>query len=1269
MDNPQIGRSDAGGAAGQAGANYQARIAAWLAVRMLAGSAASPLYGLAADVRLTLVRCQTESPVDDVVVSTSENGFLFVQAKNRIATLSVAQDSEFGKVIAQFVQQFLSMRQRVEGVEWRRPLDPEKDRLVLTIGSRSTSTLTETLGPLLQRFRELSGGYNLDAAARNKQERDVAAKLMDHARRAWKNEAGTAPTDSDITPVLRAMRVHVVDVGEDERDARDACDLLRGHVLRDSNQAEAVWSALIDITSQRHETRSGFTAASMAEELRRRSRGFAILSPPDFRTAIEALQSTSRIHIDEASRFSQLLQGEPETTINRDAAGTLLQAVRNGHLLVVGEPGAGKTGLLYQLACQLSDEGASVVFLSVQYLTVSTTGDLSKALGLGVEQDLTDLLSNWFETESGYVIFDALDAARSEPTRLLLQRKIGEIIRLRSRWTVVASVREYDLRYGEIWRNLFHGTPPTAFSSEEFPGTRHIYLPRLSGAELARAVAAVPALTSVLTDPPPKLRDLLQNIFNLHLMAILIREQEDQSELRTICYQIDLLHHYWRLRVHADGMHRDARERAITAVLRCMIARRLMNPERLDILENERGADLSDLEQTGILRSPASRRAFEGDVLVFAHHILFDYATARLTFRLGRRPNELVEQLEREPDLALMLGPSLSLCFEGAWLEEPPARPGFWKLAFALSSSEHVPELAKLVAPTTVAANATLLEDLVPLLKRLDAGEQATGTFLWHMVIALLVRIDDGHPIVGENAGPWAAFADSLSERIGQRSIYSLRTLVWKLTENPQDSTAEQLIYAGRAARRLLDSAWKRTPRDRNLVITGLEAVCDTSTSDPGASGILVRQALELDHLRRFGYEELSHIAHKARKFIESDPELAIELYRAAFGYDEPSTEAVPMGGVLLGLTSNRRQDYRHCWWELAEAFPGFLASKPVAATRALIAVLEGYVARERQRASNEWAVRTFPFKGQEARYREDWSYIWAPGPMNSDAHDDALRIFSSFYNFLRTVSGLAEGRELFASIVETAIAKNELAVLWAVLLHTAADAPEPFARELIDLAVAPVVLTMADTRYAVARYIERAYPTLDEASRTQIERAILGLPEDSEYSKENRLLLVGYLQKDKIVTKEAIELRMQAEAADAVSRSRPLFRVETFSGELPGVNERLSEKGIDVKQPANRALIELIERVRTLNFEQPESQPAYEKFVQTRPLMEALWEGILAAGEDVDRKVIEEAIDYLADRAANAARFRDFGGEPRSPEFSLFDSIQSCPWPSAGIQ
>src|SRR5689334_2333593 len=90
-----------GGAATQAGINYQNRVAAWVAVHVLAEKSAHPI-GPASQA--TYVRFETGEPVDDVLVGTADNRHAFVQAKRTIE-LSVKTKSEFASVTDQFVRQ------------------------------------------------------------------------------------------------------------------------------------------------------------------------------------------------------------------------------------------------------------------------------------------------------------------------------------------------------------------------------------------------------------------------------------------------------------------------------------------------------------------------------------------------------------------------------------------------------------------------------------------------------------------------------------------------------------------------------------------------------------------------------------------------------------------------------------------------------------------------------------------------------------------------------------------------------------------------------------------------------------------------------------------------------------------------------------------------------------------------------------------------------------------------------------------------------------
>lgn len=80
MPNQEVS-SPAGGSATAIGMAFQHRAAAWLAVRILADTNAGPLWDWPNSSTIEFIRCETEQPVHDIMVGTSEGWLAFLQAK------------------------------------------------------------------------------------------------------------------------------------------------------------------------------------------------------------------------------------------------------------------------------------------------------------------------------------------------------------------------------------------------------------------------------------------------------------------------------------------------------------------------------------------------------------------------------------------------------------------------------------------------------------------------------------------------------------------------------------------------------------------------------------------------------------------------------------------------------------------------------------------------------------------------------------------------------------------------------------------------------------------------------------------------------------------------------------------------------------------------------------------------------------------------------------------------------------------------------------
>ncbi len=148
-------KGSSGGAGAAAGMNFQHRIAAWVAVHILAEKGATPPkeWDLPTGTTLGWLRCETEQPVDDLLVGTSEEGLVFGQIKRNVK-LCKGENSDLASVLDQFVRQFVDCRTKTTSSRaWDRALDPARDRLVLITSPRSSRRICTHLPAALCRLR------------------------------------------------------------------------------------------------------------------------------------------------------------------------------------------------------------------------------------------------------------------------------------------------------------------------------------------------------------------------------------------------------------------------------------------------------------------------------------------------------------------------------------------------------------------------------------------------------------------------------------------------------------------------------------------------------------------------------------------------------------------------------------------------------------------------------------------------------------------------------------------------------------------------------------------------------------------------------------------------------------------------------------------------------------------------------------------------------------------------------------------------------------
>jgi hypothetical protein len=1175
-----MSKASGGGAATQAGIIYQNRVAAWMSVGILAELDAAPPWDLPADVNLKFLRCETEQPVDDLLVGTSKGGHAFIQVKHRL-DLSKNPQSELGKTIDQFIRQFLAYRNETLRRPWERPLDVNRDRLVLITNSGSSAKIREELPSLLVKIRELSSSQAISEAGSNSEKAqgvlDIVVNLL---TTIWHNIEGNEPTDDEKRQFLNLIRVQILDVDAGGNEELQAKDRLRNSVLAQPEHADIAWTSLIQICSDFAVNQSGADQAILQAQLLKK--GILLKSTRSYQKDIEQLRRYSDATSRALSEFSEIRVGDEKVKIHRPVTQALKNAAEKESLLVIGEPGAGKSGAIYDFVQALHSENRDIVFLAVDRLEANTLNGLREDLDL--DHSLDEVLRQWQGSEPGWLVIDALDAARSESSVKTLRELITATIKLSGRWRVVVSIRKFDLRYSPDLQKLFRceSTVSSNYHDPEFVNIRHINVSKLSDEELAEIRSQSERLAHFINRTDNKLREMLTVPFNLRLMADLIGGEIKPESLAPIKTQIELLDCYWKERVikSDDGLG-DAREGLLRHTVEKMVETRSLRVNRSEVLNNTNSETASRLLKE-VLSShilvewqPSVNAGVERSILTFAHHVLFDYAVSSLVLR--GRPEITVARIAKDFDLVLAIRPSIVFYFQHLWFSNPN-RQDFWDFVLRVLQSETIPEIGKLIGPSVAADLIQNLDDCGPLFEILETTTVLSENndiyrALSHLVGAILVdlsRLD--RPLAGANSPPWCELIERLSQSISLPLFSVIRPLVWNICEQAEKLTPSQLQLAGLTARRFFDFAWQENLSRQKFISFELQAVCHTFASDVIDSARLLRQVLEPTAMQAYGYISIFWLAKQIKLLMSYDAELVKDIYKIAFNYQETDNSPTHFGNsVVMPLSSNREQDFNAALYCLSESYSQFLEKAPVPATYALVEVIKGYV--EQRHPISSIIENKFDFNGREAFIKTDLSKIW-DSPTYRD--DEALKVLDAFEQYLQKLSRDLNRINECQTLINILVAENRLAILWRCLLKCGATSPETLGYEIRCLGWAVPILTAYDTTSLVGDFLQSIFSNMTHSDRERVEQAILSISDIDDFEESSqhiRNLLLGCLPSEALVTSESKSILSELVSRGGPPPNESPFEIIEYTKIPYGEKGYLSGLGVPVEAEPNQKI------------------------------------------------------------------------------------------------
>jgi len=1182
LDNEKLStpRMNAGGRATEAGMDFQAEVGTWLAAHLLARMPVGGRFGLANAALPVSLQLETGDGLDDIRLAQDDASLIDLQSKTN-AGLSKSVESPLGKTISQLVRIVINARAAGNVV------DPMKVRAVLAVSAGASRTL-DALERGCRAF-DLGGSWVDTKAGRPATESEALDLFETHVRAAWLTHSTTPLTDEELVTMARMFCVVRFSINEGEDNWREASRLLGVRLYGSEAAGDAPLHTLKGIVRDMIGSGAAADRAGLLHELRRL--GHNDVAAADYAADLERLSTATKMELTRLAGHTRLpiAGGIP---IRRTSDGPLDAALDTGSLIVVGEPGAGKTGTLVTLAQMHQAAGDTVVFLSVdRFPGVAIAADLQSELGLA--HPLIEVLAAAPGSGRKLLIIDALDAARGGAAEGVFSQLIEVLSTSAPDWTVIASIRTFDLRNGRRFRDAMPGSPPDpAYAEPDLDNVRHFLVPRLAEDDLDAAGAASPDFGALFSAAPDKLRDLLRNVFNLSLAAQLLADGTSPDSIRTVGTQSDLIDAYEDRRLVGTSMHR-----AAAATVSAMVERRRLAVRKV-VVEHDQ---LDTVIQTGVLTE-------SGDLVSFAHHVLFDHVAGRF-FLEWDNPARLISQISGDSAIGLMLAPALRFTIERLWRDDANDKAQVWGLIADISGDPAVDPVLANVALRTAIQRVSTKTDIAGLVALIAAcpNDETLAIMLSRLARFVGLAVGAAGNILPDEALAWAMVADAAISAHSSNLVDATRFLLQILFDNADLNEAELLNVFNRAARALLIFAWAADPLMQQTATNAIRFVGKSFVADPVASRALLDRILRDPHFSLHADKEAPWLSEQIIPIAHADADFAIEIYRVLYSRDITDNSTSFVGGQMsriLPLSSNRSQDYSHCRYNLGRRVTRLLEFAVPLGTRAIIEASLGDTDRTMPLGNDRKQVavsgRTpFDLLGYDNEYK-----AWDDTENRHGTQDDD--VLAQFVAHLRSCSPA-----VFAETVEAAAAGYAAPAVWKRIFGVGAERVDKVADLLWPFACNITILMHRDIVRDAVHFLAMVYPLRSIEERTTFENEALrpDLFADETEQRWWRHTLSRFLSSVDVTAIATDTMRALRE--DLLATNELLGNASTISVSVSWESSRgvtrslLAHEGVDVEEGVDAQMLS-------------RSEALYEKVVATSSdsgakALAALWEDILA--------------------------------------------------------
>jgi hypothetical protein len=602
---------------------------------------------------------------------------------------------------------------------------------------------------------------------------------------------------------------------------------------------------------------------------------------------------------------------------------------------------------------------------------------------------------------------------------------------------------------------------------------------------------------------------------------------------------------------------------AAKAAITAMVANRRLNVPQIDVRDDA----LDGVLQAGVL-VPA------GDLVAFAHHVLFDHVAGRY-YLAWSDIDRLADQVSDYPGAGLLLGPALRFAMERIWQGDDVARSQSWRLLSTIASSTNVDPIVASVALRTIAERVESEADVQGLVAVLTNAidRAAAGSMLSRMARFVGMTLADG--VSSPLGRAWSRVAEAAAGLGDRDYVDGARFLLWSLSERGDFNDASFTAAFGSASRALLRLAWSETTYMSPVTIAAIRCVAKSYGSDPEASRALLQRILEEPHFSEHAHTEAPWLAEGVRYIIPHDAAFAATVYATLFARPAPQDGKAWFGGLgsrILPLTTSRKQQYEHAYWHLYRAIQPFLDTAPAEAVAAVIAVAKGMAAGERRGAEPD--VLSIDVAGKTIRIVDEFQSLqdWRHGARRIASSEDV--VLGAFVRFLTTTDASS-----FRMAVEVAEVSETGSSVWARLLRIASERLGVADDLLWPIASTPAFARVRGLARDAVIYLQKVYPARSSREREAFETATLGpeLLEDTPAGNWWRSLLARWLSEvpeHTLATAAMKSFREGLASEGRLSGNPPFVSIQTSWGPAEDVTDSLlARDGVDLEKEPDRSV------------------------------------------------------------------------------------------------